>query len=59
MLHPKLNLSRRRLDVSLLSDQRQLVEQAVAPPRVDDLRSLVARLTRHRQLVRADMRVLR
>jgi transposase len=53
MLHAGLDLSRRRLDVCLLSDHAELVEQTAAPPDADGLRGLVARVARYRQPVRA------
>jgi transposase len=53
MLHAGLDLSRRRLDVCLLSDHAEVVEQAAAPPDADGLRSLVGRVARYRQPVRA------
>ena len=53
MLHAGLDLSRRRLDVCLLSDRGELVEQTAAPPDADGLRGLVGRMARHRQPVRA------
>jgi transposase len=53
MLHAGLDLSRRRLDVCLLSDHAEVVEQTAAPPDADGLRGLVARVARYRQPVRA------
>jgi transposase len=53
MLHAGLDLSRRRLDVCLLSDHAELLEQTAAPPDADGLRGLVARVARYRQPVRA------
>jgi transposase len=53
MLHAGLDLSRRRLEVWLLSDRGELVGQTAAPPDVDGLRGLVGRVARHRQPVRA------
>jgi len=53
MLHAVLDLSRRRLDVCLLTDHAELVEQTAAPPDADGLRGLVARVARYRQPVRA------
>jgi hypothetical protein len=53
VLHAGLGLSRRRIDVCLLSDRGELVERTVAPPDIEALRGLVGRLARHRQPVRA------
>jgi transposase len=53
MVHAGLDLSRRRLDVCLLTDHAELVEQTAAPPDADGLRGLVARVARYRQPVRA------
>jgi transposase len=53
MLHAGLDLSRRRLDVCLLSDHAEVVEQTAAPPDADGLRGLVGRAARYRQPVRA------
>ena len=53
MLHAGLDLSRRRLDVCLLSDHVELVEQTAAPPDTDGLRGLAVRVARYRQPVRA------
>ena len=44
MLHAGLDLSRRRLDVCLLSERGELVEQLVTPPDADGLRGLVRRV---------------
>ena len=52
MLHAGLDLSRRRLDVCLLSDQGELVEQTATPPDLDGLRSLAKRLGRHDEPIR-------
>jgi transposase len=46
MLHIGLDLSRRRLDVCVLSDEGELVEELAAPPDVDGLRYLVDKLAR-------------
>jgi predicted NBD/HSP70 family sugar kinase len=54
MLHVGLDLSRRRLDVCVLSDDGELVEEAAAPPDPEGLRYLVSRLARHRREQRAD-----
>jgi transposase len=53
MLHAGLDLSRRRLDVCLLSDRGELVAETAAPPDADGLRGLVGRVARYRQPVRA------
>ena len=52
MLHAGLDLSRKRLDVCLLSDQGELVEQTAAPPDLDGLRGLAERLDRHEEPIR-------
>ena len=44
MLHAGLDLSRKRLDVCLLSDDAEVVEQTAAPPDRDGLHGLVRRL---------------
>jgi hypothetical protein len=48
-----LDLSRRRLDVCLLSDHAEVLEQTAAPPDADGWRGLVGRVARYRQPVRA------
>ncbi len=53
MLHVGLDLSRRRLDVCVLSDDGELVEELAAPPDAEGLRYLVSKLARHRESVRA------
>jgi len=53
MLHVGLDLSRRRLDFHLLDEQGETVEVGAAPPDVDGLLGLAARVGRHRQPVRA------
>ena len=53
MLHVGLDLSRRRLDVCVLSDEAELVEELAASPDPDGLRYLVSKLARHSQPVRA------
>lgn len=53
MLHVGLDLSRRRLDVCVLSEEGELVEELAAPPDVEGLRYLVAKLARHGEPVRA------
>jgi hypothetical protein len=40
MLHAGLDLSRRRLDVCLLSADAEVLEQTAAPPDADGLRGL-------------------
>ena len=44
MLHAGLDLSRRKLDVCLLSDQGEHLDQLAVPPDVDSLRTLVQRI---------------
>jgi hypothetical protein len=56
MLHAGLDLSRRRVDVCLMSAGGELVEQTAAPPDADGLRGLAGRLARYRQPVRAVLR---
>ena len=51
MLHVGLDLSRRRLDVCVLSDEGELVEELAAPPDVEGLRYLVDKVARHGQPV--------
>src|SRR5215212_5952901 len=53
MLHAGLDLSRRRVDVCLLSDRGELVAETAAPADVDGLRGLAERVAGHRQPVRA------
>jgi hypothetical protein len=53
MLHVGLDLSRRRLDVCVLSDDGELVEELAAPPEAEGLGYLVSKLGRHGQPVRA------
>jgi transposase len=53
MLHAGLDLSRKRLDFHLLDEAGETVEVGAAPPDADGLRSLAARLGRHRQPLRA------
>jgi transposase len=53
MLHAGLDLSRRRLDVCLLSDQGELLVETAVPPDADGLRGLVGRVARQREPVRA------
>ena|SRR5271166_725429 len=47
MLHAGLDLSRKRLDVCLLSEHGELVEEFSAPPDADGLRGLVRHVERH------------
>ena len=47
MLHVGLDLSRRRLDVCVLSDEAELVEELAAPPDAEGLRYLVGKVARH------------
>jgi hypothetical protein len=44
MLHAGLDLSRKRLDVCLLSEQGEHLDQLAAPPDVDSLRRLARRI---------------
>src|SRR5262245_26694732 len=44
MLHAGLDLSRKRLDVCLITDEGELAGRIAAPPDADGLRGLVARL---------------
>jgi hypothetical protein len=53
MLHAGLDLSRKRLAFHLLDEAGESVDVGAAPPDGDGLRSLAARLSRHRQPVRA------
>src|SRR5947208_10769523 len=53
MLHAGLDLSRKRLDVCLLSEDGELVEEFSAPPDADGLRGLVRHVGRHGAPVRA------
>jgi transposase len=52
-LHVGLDLSRRRVDVCVLSDHGELVVETAAPADADGLRGLAERLARERQPVRA------
>jgi transposase len=47
MLHAGLDLSRKRLDVCMLSDDGELVDELTAPPDADGLRGLVRRVAEH------------
>jgi transposase len=53
MLYGGLDLSRKRLDFHLLDADGGTVEVGAAPPDVDGLRHLTARLDRHRTPIRA------
>lgn len=52
MLHAGLDLSRRRLDVCVLSGGGEVVEEFPAPPDRGGLKYLVGKVARHRQPVR-------
>src|SRR5215210_5602577 len=47
MLHAGLDLSRKRIDVCLLSDQGELVDELACPPDHDGLRGLARRVEAH------------
>ena len=53
MLHAGLDLSRRKIDVCLLSAAGEIVEEFVSPPDADGLLSLARRVGRHERPVRA------
>lgn len=53
MMHAGLDLSRKKLDVSLLSEQAEIVEEFAVPPDVDGLRGLMRRVIAHGLPVRA------
>ena len=54
MLHAGLDLSRRKLDVCLLSDEGEHLDQLAVPPDVDSLRTLARRIEEvHGEPVRA------
>jgi transposase len=54
MLHAGLDLSRKKLDVWLLSDQGEHLDQLAVPPDVDSLKTLARRISEvHREPVRA------
>jgi transposase len=53
MLHAGLDLSRKRLDFHVLDQAGETVEVGAARPDGDGLRGLAARLSRHRQPLRA------
>ena len=52
MLHAGLDLSRRKVDVCLLSEQAEIVEEFAAPPDADGLRGLARRVAGRREPVR-------
>ena len=52
MLHAGLDLSRKKLDVCLLSEQAEIVEEFAAPPDADGLRGLARRVVVHALPVR-------
>ena len=51
MLHAGLDLSRKRIDVCLLSDQGELLAELACPPDHDGLRGLARRVGAHREPV--------
>lgn len=53
MMHAGLDLSRKRLEVQLVTDQGQRLEQLAVVPTTDGLRDLVARVAKHQHAVRA------
>jgi len=53
MLHAGLDLSRRRLDVCLLSEEGELLEQTACPPDAEGLRSLATRFDHYSEPIRA------
>ena len=53
MLHAGLDLSRKKIDVCLLSDQGELVEELACPPDLDGLRGLARRVAAHGEPVSA------
>jgi hypothetical protein len=44
MLHAGLDLSRRKLDICLLSDEGEHLDQLIVPPDVDSLKTLAGRI---------------
>ena len=52
MMHAGLDLSRKKLDVCLLSEQAEIVEEFAVPPDADGLRGLMRRVIAHGQPVR-------
>ena len=57
MLHAGLDLSRKRIDVCLLSDQGELLEELACPPDRDGLRGLARRVELPRRAGRGGDRV--
>ena len=56
MLHAGLDLSRRKVDVCLLSDEGEHLDQLAVPPDADSLRTLARRIDEvHGELVCASM----
>jgi transposase len=53
MLHAGLDLSRKRLDVCLLSEEGEQLDQLAAPPDADGLRGLVRQVSSYRESVHA------
>ena len=53
MMHAGLDLSRKRLEVQLLTDQGERVEHLAVRPTADGLQDLVGRVARYRQPVQA------
>jgi len=53
MLHAGLDLSRKRLDVCLLSEEGEQLDQLAAPPDADGLRGLVRQVSSYREPVHA------
>src|SRR5215212_5416470 len=54
MLHTGLDLSRKKVDVCLLSDRGEHIDQLAVPPDVDSLKTLARRIVEvHREPVRA------
>jgi hypothetical protein len=53
MLHAGLDLSRRKIDVCLLSAGGEVVEEFASPPDADGLVGLARRVGRHEFAVRA------
>jgi transposase len=51
MLHAGLDLSRRKLDVCLLSDEGEVVDEFASPPDAGGLRALAAKIARHEEPV--------
>ena len=53
MMHAGLDLSRKRLEVQMLTDQGERVEHLAVMPTADGLRDLVGRVARYQQPVHA------